>query len=233
MRADLQVVHGDETFADEAAGAMENVLRRAVEARGVCRVAVSGGATPGPVYERLAATAFGRTLDPGTLDVYLADERLVPEGDPNRNARLVDRTLLGAGRWTPAALHRAAADDRDPEQAARDYDAEWPARPDLVVLGMGVDGHIASLFPGSPLLEEWNRRVAAVRGGSPDVWRITLTPRAIADARSVLVLVRGKEKALTLARVFRGPFDPARTPAHLAHEALWIADAEAARLVTA
>jgi 6-phosphogluconolactonase len=126
-------------------------------------------------------------------------------------------------------VYRIEADSPDPEAAAAAYSAEFPRAPDLLLLGIGEDGHIASLFPGSPALAETRRRFVHVEGcPKPPSERITITPPAIASARRVLVMVsgQGKANAVRLALAAEGSVD--QTPARLVREALWMLDEAAA-----
>jgi 6-phosphogluconolactonase/glucosamine-6-phosphate isomerase/deaminase len=121
------------------------------------------------------------------------------------------------------------ADAADLEQAARSYESRLEEPLDLLVLGLGEDGHVASLFPGSALLAERVRRVAAVTDSpKPPARRLTLTPRAIGEARALLVLASGSGKAGAVAAAFAANADPARVPAALAREGEWVVDREAA-----
>jgi 6-phosphogluconolactonase len=121
------------------------------------------------------------------------------------------------------------ADAADPEAAARDYERTLPDPIDVVLLGMGEDGHVASLFPGAPALAIRDRRVAVVEGSpKPPPRRMTLTPPALESARDIVVLVAGAEKAAMLARALEGPMDARSVPAVLARRGTWIADAAAA-----
>jgi 6-phosphogluconolactonase len=120
----------------------------------------------------------------------------------------------------------------DHDQAARDYQPHLLRGVDLLLLGVGDDGHVASLFPGSPLLDEKTRTVVAVSNSpKPPPHRITITPRVIAEARAILVLVTGKNKADAVARALEGPLDPKKTPAQLARSGAWVLDRAAASLL--
>jgi 6-phosphogluconolactonase len=202
----------DVRVEDDPAGAVAQELARAARDGG--HVAVSGGASPRPAYERAAA----RAPDWSAVTLWWADERCVPPADQRSNYRLVRETLLD-GLSRPPSVHRVHG-ERPPEEAAAAYDEEISGvQLDLALLGIGPDGHTASLFPGSPALAETERAaVAAEPGLEPLVPRVTLTIPALSAARLVLFLVVGEEKAEAAARAFGGEPDPA-TPASLVRSA--------------
>jgi 6-phosphogluconolactonase len=193
----------DVRVEDDPAGAVAQELARAARDGG--HVAVSGGASPRPAYERAAA----RAPDWSAVTLWWADERCVPPEDARSNYRLVRETLLD-GLSRPPSVHRVHG-ERPPDEAAAAYDEEIRGvRLDLALLGIGPDGHTASLFPGSPALAEAERAaVAAEPGLEPLVPRVTLTIPALSAARLVLFLVVGEEKAEAAARAFGGEPDPA------------------------
>ena len=197
---------------DDPAGAVALELARAAEEGG--HIAVSGGSSPRPAYERAAA----RRPDWAGVTLWWADERCVPPEDARSNYRLVRETLLD-GLSRPPAVHRVRG-ELPPEEAAAAYDQEiHGVRLDLALLGVGPDGHTASLFRGSPALDEKERSaVAGPPGLEPLVPRVTLTVPMLSAARLVLFLVVGEEKAEAAARAFGGEPDPA-TPASLVRSA--------------
>ncbi len=159
-------------------------------------IALSGGSTPGPAYE-LAAQ-----LEPdwGPATIWWVDERCAPPDDERSNYRLVRETLLERLERPPHAVHRIRG-ELDPEQAAEGYDRLLHGvRLGLAFQGMGADGHTASLFPGSPVLEERERRAVAV--SQADIERVTMTLPVLSAARQVVFLVLGTEKADAVARAF-------------------------------
>jgi 6-phosphogluconolactonase len=159
-------------------------------------IALSGGSTPGPAYE-LAAQ-----LEPdwGPATIWWVDERCAPPDDERSNYRLVRETLLERLERPPHAVHRIRG-ELDPEQAAEEYDRLLDGvRLGLAFQGMGADGHTASLFPGSPVLEERERRAVAV--SRADIERVTMTLPVLSAARQVVFLVLGTEKADAVARAF-------------------------------
>jgi 6-phosphogluconolactonase len=190
------------------------------------RLAMPGGRTAEAIYDALMLPVFRERIAWSAVDVSFVDERAVPPDDPESNyalARhwLVDRLGAPAGR-----LHRMPADAIDAEAAANAYARELERPLDLVVLGLGEDGHFASLFPGSALLEERERRVAVVRDSpKPPPVRLTITPRVLAEARRVLVVVLGAAKAGSVARAFEPSAPVGAWPARLLRDATWIVDA--------
>ncbi len=176
---------------------------------------LTGGETPRRAYE-LAAE-----LEPDWSKVALwwGDERCVPPGDENSNFRLAKEALLDGLEVAPAAVHRIRG-EFEPEQAAREYERELGETVfDLVLNGIGPDGHTASLFPNAPTLEERERLVVAAQPGlEPFVQRVTLTIPALQRCRAMIFLATGEEKADAVKRAFGDPPSPA-TPASLVRSA--------------
>jgi len=197
------------------AGRMALALRRAVADHGRCVVALAGGGTPRLAYELLAATPG---LPWESVHLFLGDERCLPPGDPRSNRALVEASLLAQPGTARAAFHPLPAGT--PQAAAAAYAAELEAALDgraldLVLLGLGGDGHTASLFPGSPLLDEAGRLVAATSGpaGDPPVPRVTLTLPALGAAREVLFLAAGAAKLEIAREILENPGAAGRYPA--------------------
>lgn len=215
---------------------LATIAHDAIAARGACHVALSGGSTPKRLFQRLAA--LGREALPwDRVVLWWGDERTVAPDHADSNYRMARETLIA-----PLALthvHRIEA-ERDPAEAASAYEADLvatlgdPPELDLVWLGMGPDGHTASLFPGSPALLEGHRLVVANPVDSPltrgPTTRITLTARAINAARHVRFLVAGADKADTLAAVIAGPRRPATYPSQMisSRDLVWFVDEAAA-----
>jgi 6-phosphogluconolactonase len=200
------IVLDDERAAARAAG---ELLAEAARQGG--EIALSGGKTPEHAHE----TAAELEPDWSRVGLWWGDERCVPPDDARSNFGLAKRTLLDGLARSPAAIHRIRG-EADPQEAAADYDAELRGkRFALNLLGIGPDGHTASLFPDTSGLDETERlAIAAAPGLDPWVPRVTLTPPALADADLVVFLVAGEAKAEAVARAFAGP--PSRaTPASL------------------
>jgi 6-phosphogluconolactonase len=206
---DVEVV----VVEDEEAAARTVAERLAEAARAGGHIVLTGGSTPGRAYE-LAAE-----LEPNWMrtELYFTDERCVPADDENSNYRLVKTALLDRLREPPMVVHRMPGElPRD--EAARAYELEelGNASFELVLLGLGPDGHVASLFPNAPTLDEEERRVVGAEAGlEPWIDRITLTLPALCGARELLFLVTGEGKAEASARALAGPPDAA-TPGSLA-----------------
>ena len=221
-----------------------------IEARGWFAVALSGGSTPRSLYRLLAMEPFASRVDWTHVHVFWGDERAVPPHHPDSNFRMTEESLLRSVPLLPEHVHRIRA-ELPPEEAALDYERKLGAffagqqgQPDsatlgadfdLILLGMGGDGHTASLFPGTAVICEQKRWVVAHYVDKLDAWRITLTPVIINAAKQVIFLVSGGEKAETLQRVLTGPYRPDALPAQVVQpengDVTWLLDAEAAALL--
>jgi 6-phosphogluconolactonase len=201
-------------------------VEQAVATRGVARMAISGGSTPKSTFKLLADPAgpFAKTIPWGKLQLFWVDERCVGPDDPESNYG-VCRELLLSKVPIPAENVFRMEGELDPEVAASRYEsrlrnalklegAETPAF-DLVTLGMGPDGHTASLFPHTEGLNAMNRLVIANHVPQKDVWRISLTWMVINHASEVMFEVEGPGKTDVLAEVLTGPRDPERLPSQL------------------
>jgi 6-phosphogluconolactonase len=227
----------DARAAAEACGAhILTLLEQSLAGRGAATLAVSGGSTPKPMFEFMARTPF----DWSRVHVFWADERAVPPSHEQSNYRLVEEILLQPARIPPTNVHRVHG-ELAPEAAARRYvsdirdyfrASELP-RFDVVHLGMGDDGHTASLFPADPLIQNQDDVAAAVSAPKPPRERITLLPAALLTSRHIAVLVAGENKGPALRRVFSGPYRPLQCPAQIVArdtpQAVWFLDAAAAR----
>ncbi|MBA3365962.1 MAG: 6-phosphogluconolactonase [Actinobacteria bacterium] len=194
--------------AEDAEGAARKAAQLLVEAASAGRhIALSGGSTPRPAYEHAASMQS----DWSKAELWWGDERCVPPGDERSNFRLARAALLDRIARLPA-VHRVRG-ELDAEAAAFEYDQELQGiRLGLAFLGIGPDGHTASLFPGSEALGVLDRRAVAAAG--PDVDRVTLTPPTLCEAETVAFLAVGDEKAEAVRRAFAG--EPTReTPASL------------------
>nr|WP_216611692.1 6-phosphogluconolactonase [Myxococcus xanthus] len=205
----------------EAAAWMARALQDGLATQRRVSLALSGGSTPGPAYRALA----GQVLPWERVDIYFVDERFVPPDHVDSNYRMVEDTLLRPLRLSPSQVFRMEGEREDRDAAAKDYAAKLPAALDVVLLGMGEDGHTASLFPGHPALEESEQRVLAVVGPKPPPWRMTLTLPVLRSARHVLTLVSGAGKQDTVRRALAGDLS---LPAARVTNSEWMLDPAAA-----
>jgi 6-phosphogluconolactonase len=237
LRADLEVLPSATALADAVAGRFIAVAGDAIDSRGQFVVALSGGSTPRDTYRRLGSEALVSRVMWSRVQVLWGDERCVPPHHAESNYRMARETLLDRVPIPVANVHRIHGED-DPVAAARVYEATLRAllRIDLVLLGLGEDGHTASLFPGSAAVHEQTRWVMAARADATSMWRITLTPAVINAAAEVLFLVSGSAKAGILRRVLEGPRRPQELPAQAIAPAngrvRWCVDAAAAADLT-
>jgi 6-phosphogluconolactonase len=191
---------------------------------GLFRFGLCGGRSPLPVYQCLASLPFSALLDWKRVVLVLSDERTVPAGHPDSNFGLLLRTLARPLGIPPTHMVRPQGDATDLALEAALCDDRY-APVDLLLLGLGDDGHVASLFPHSPLLHENRRRFAVVTDSpKPPSRRLTITPRVIHEARRVLVLAVGAAKGDALARALAPGADPWEVPAALARHGDWFVD---------
>jgi 6-phosphogluconolactonase len=240
-QANVLVVSSPAALAEQVAERFSEAAAEAVQRAGRFSVALSGGATPRGLYARLAADPFRSRVDWGQVRVFWGDERCVPPEHPDSNYRLAQELLLSKVPVRPENVYRMPGEATDPDLAAAEYAGELQTafglkrgeRPrfDLILLGMGADGHTASLFPHSPALREVTRLSVAVYLEAEKRYRLTLTLPVLNAAVSVLFLVAGSDKARRLRTVLRGK------PSHEAPASLvrpeggslhWIVDRAAA-----
>ena len=232
-----------EEVAQYAAREFVRRSRAAVDARGGFRVALAGGSTPRRTYELLAQAALAPQVDWEATHIFFGDERAVAPDHPDSNYRSALEALLSKVNVPDAQVHRMAGESRDLATAAAEYEAALSKsfgvepgsgfpRFDLVLLGMGTDGHTASLFPGTQALSETSTWVVANEVPQMKTRRLTMTAPLLNAAHCVMFLVDGTQKAESLARVLEGPLDASRFPSQLIEpsdgDLLWLVDQAAA-----
>ena len=222
----VEVFSDEHAFDVASAELIAASARRAVDQRGVARIAISGGNTPRAIFELLAdPTHHIRTLVPWErVHLFWVDERCVPPDNPESNYGMTKASMLDSVPLPESHVHRMEG-ELDPEEAASRYEAEirnsfkleGAETPtfDLILLGMGDDGHTASLFPHTEGLNEMARICIANHVPQKDTWRMTLTWPVITQGREVVFLVEGGSKASILKTVFQGTYDPESWPAQL------------------
>jgi 6-phosphogluconolactonase len=183
-------------------------------------VMLTGGRSARALYAAWAASPKFFATD--NVDYYLGDERCVPADHEDSNSGMVMRDLFGRG-VPPGCRFFPMAVDGDKESRALDYEKLLPERLDVLLLSVGEDGHVASLFPGGSALAEEGRRVVPVSGPKAPHDRLTITPNVIRNARAVFLLVRGEQKARLLESVLAGG-QSRSLPVSLALDATWLLD---------
>jgi len=215
-------------LAKRAAEHIAEALKKATSADSAASLALAGGTTPRAAYEHLAKIPG---IDWSKVSVYFGDERAVPPTHPDSNFAMAKAALFDRVPLPASNIHRIAAEDPDQDAAARAYEALLPARISVLVLGIGEDGHTASLFPGSPALNERVRRVLPVIGPKPPPQRLSITPPVIEAAEQCIVIANGAGKAEPVRRALKDPLDIQLTPSGLARDGLWLLDHAAAGLL--
>ena len=186
-------------FVAAAADWIEEKVDEVLQNSDRCHLMLAGGGTPLPVYASIAKRGG---LPWQRIVIYFGDERCVPPLTPENNAFMVISRLFPDGVPPGVTVHRMCGEE-EPDQAARAYEQILPPRIDVLLLGMGDDGHTASLFPGSVALDEENRRVMPVIGSKPPLQRLTITPAVIRQARHVLLMAQGEERPTRCAGLWR------------------------------
>jgi 6-phosphogluconolactonase len=217
--ADVRVYPTIVELSLRAAEAAVETINDAVQRAGRCSLVLSGGSTPRTLFT-LLASQFRYRIPWARVHVFWGDERYVPPDDPRSNYGMARETLLDHVPCPAANVHPMPTSFPDPSDAARAYEAtlrhefadEWP-RFDLVLLGIGPEGHTASLFPGAPALDERTRWVLPVTVPAEPALRLTLTLPALSRSANAYFLVAGADKSRALHHVLTGSADPASYPA--------------------
>jgi 6-phosphogluconolactonase len=230
---EIKVLPDLSSLAQEGAQRIADAAGRAIANHGAFTLALSGGSTPKPVYELLAQEPFRSQIDWEKVEIYFGDERCVPADSPQSNYRMANEALLSKVPIPSDNVFRMRG-EIDPHTAAIEYGQMLKSRLgdgglDLVLLGMGPDGHTASLFPGTEALDETHHRCVANFVPKMNAWRITLTAPFLNRSFDVMFLVAGADKEPMVSRALEGSGDP--IPVQLIQpqgRLVWLLDAAAA-----
>ncbi len=237
----LEVYENKKALAEAAARDFVERARASIEESGRFAVALAGGSTPKAIYELFATEEYVTALDWNKIHIFFGDERSVPPDDDDSNYRMADEALLS--HVPVGSVHRMKG-ELLPDEAAMEYEEELreffgtlggPPEFDLIQLGLGDDGHTASLFPNTPALGVTDRWVAQNPVPKLETVRITLTLPLINAAKAVSFLVAGEGKAEAVKEILEGDADPQDYPAKLVQPAgdlTWMLDREAAGLLS-
>lgn len=239
METQLTVFDSAEEVAHAAAQTFVECAREAIDVNGRFSVALSGGSTPRRVFQLLASNMYRSDVDWSRTHIFFGDERCVPANDPASNYRMAYEELISHLSIPDENVHPIKGEG-DPVANARTYEEElrvyfanldWP-RFDLIFLGLGADGHTASIFPHTAAVEENRSWVVANWVEKLGSFRITLTAPAINQAVKIVFLVNGRDKAKALDAILHDPKDPQMYPAQLVQpdhgSVIWLVDKDAA-----
>lgn len=248
----VAVYHNNEALAQAAAEYFASLANQFVTQTGNFTVAFSGGSTPKIMFSLLAASPFRENIPWQSIFIFQVDERCVPSDHADSNFRMMRETLLAKVPIPDSQVYRMPAELADHAAAAEQYSqilrnffaarkfadaGPHPNLPrfDLIFLGMGADGHTASLFPNSAALQAGAEIAVANYVTKPDAWRITLTADTINNARNIVFVAGGQDKAATLQAVLQGDYQPELYPSQLikpgAGSLRWMVDEAAASLL--
>ena len=212
-------------IAEHAAGIFVNAAQQAVRERGIFRVAMAGGSTPKALHAVLVSGPFRSELPFDKMQFFFGDERHVPPEHADSNYRMVNETFFSKTPVRPEQIFRIKCELEDTEKAALDYEQvlknEFALKPhvlprfDLMMLGMGNEGHTLSLFPGTTALRDNGRLVVRTWVGKLYTDRITCTAPVANNSAAVLFMIAGADKAPALKAVLEGPFEPEQLPSQL------------------
>jgi 6-phosphogluconolactonase len=239
---DIHVFPDLEALSRAAATSFVDTSRKSITSKGTFTVALSGGSTPRSLYLLLSSDHYTRAIDWQHVHVFWADERCVPPDREQSNFKLAFDAFLSKVPIPRGNVHRIKGEE-SPEQGAKEYNAALseffgqsvlPAF-DLILLGLGEDGHTASLFPGSPALAEQEHLAVAIRKQPPELDRISLTLPVLNNALRIIFLVSGKAKAPIVQEILENPEAKRKYPAGLVRPAtdglFWLVDKAAAALL--
>ncbi|HWB54727.1 MAG TPA: 6-phosphogluconolactonase [Tepidisphaeraceae bacterium] len=232
----IRVFPSPQVVASAAADLIVQQAARSIESTGRFSLTLSGGSTPKILYELLAAEPYRSNLDWTKIEIFFGDERCVPPDNEQSNYRMANEALLSKVPLRSENIHRMHG-ETDPEAAAIEYGRLLKAKfgdagPDLILLGMGPDGHTASLFPETSALDEQAHRCVANYVPKFSAWRLTMTAPFINRAHCIAALIAGAEKGPIVKQVLEQPPDAVRFPIQLiqpsAGQFFWFLDAAAA-----
>jgi 6-phosphogluconolactonase len=239
-RAEIRVAGSSADLVDQGANLIAEQARGAIAQNGRFSIALSGGSTPAPIYAKLAAEPFRSSIDWSKVSVYFGDERCVPPDSDQSNYRMARQSLLSHVPIPESNIHRMRGED-DPQTAAIAYgkllkEHFGDSGLDLILLGMGPDGHTASLFPHTVALAETHHRCVANYVPQMLTWRVTMTAPFINRAKIVTFIVQGVDKADRIQQVITGPRNEQTLPSQLivpnSGRLIWLLDVAAASKLT-
>jgi len=238
----IKVLEDQASFVNYAASRIAQMAIATLEVNPTFSLVLTGGSTPVPIYERLAHPNFANAIDWQRVRIFFGDERCVPPDHLDSNFGMAHKTLLQHVPIPEEQIHRLKG-EMNPQSAALEYETtvrtfldQHPPGFDLMLLGMGDDGHAASLFPGTDAINEKERWVIAHHVDKLDAWRLTMTPPLLNRSENVMFIVTGSSKSAALRQVLEGDFQPMLYPAQIIRPdnrmLTWVVDSAAAEELT-
>ena len=235
----LEIYNTDEELGDGLATWLCNLVQSTLQNQEFFTLVLSGGDTPKLLFKKLASEKYIDKINWKRIHIFWGDERAVPFSDERNNAKMAFDYLLNAVDIPAAQIHEIRV-DIEPVFSAKEYEKilhtyfdHTKKSFDLVLLGVGDDGHTLSVFPGSTILERHNAWVDSVYNEKQQMYRITLTPEIVNRASNIAFMVKGANKALMLQRIIEGPYEPNKLPAQTIKpengELYWFLDGDAAK----
>ena len=242
---EVRLLANANAIAQAAAAEFLDAALEAVRQKGSFSVTLAGGSTPKDLYGLLSSDPLQVKVPWSKIQFFFGDERHVPPNDPESNFRMATEAMLAKSPIDPKQVHRIKSEKPNASEAAQEYEQElresFNLKPDelprfdLVLLGMGPEGHTASLFPGTKALKEQRRLVVSNWVGKLYTDRITLTPPVLNDAARIIFMAHGAEKAPALKAVLEGPYEPEQLPAQMIKppkgRVVWLVDPSAASML--
>ena len=218
---ELYTFDDKEIMSEQLASWIESLVQDTLKKQDLFTLVLSGGGTPKLLFEKLASDKYKDKIDWKRVHIFWGDERVVPFEDDRNNAKMAYDILINHINVPPEQVHIMRT-DIEPKLAAEEYQKilhhyfdNTSNSFDLVLLGMGDDGHTLSLFPGSPIIEEHERWVNSVYNEQQKMYRITLMPAIVNKASNIAFMVEGAKKANVLQQVIEGPYIPMKLPAQI------------------
>jgi 6-phosphogluconolactonase len=244
---EIQVFPDVNAIAARAAELILAAANAAVQQNGRFTIALAGGSTPKTLYSLLAAEPYFSVMPWEKTFIFFGDERHVPPADKDSNFRMANESMLTKLNLKPEQVHRIKTENPDPEKAAHEYEqlltsffnlstGQLP-RFDVILIGMGDEGHMLSLFPGTKALHDNGRLVLSNWVGKLYTWRVTVSAPVANNSALAIFMVTKPDKALALKGVLEGPYEPEQLPSQLLHptngKAIWLIDTAAAEKLDA
>ncbi len=218
------IIFSVDSYATETAHYIADMINKICKSKDSCSVALAGGQTPKRVYQVIAEESAKNYIPWDKVDIFFGDERCVPPNHQDSNYRMAELKLFSKLKTKPRNIFRIAGEKNNFSVAAKEYEKVLPEQFDLLLLGIGNDGHTASLFPNADTLHETKMRVMPTKSPLPPFSRITITPPVIKSAKNILVLATGNKKTEVVNNAMKKQLSIDECPATILLNATWLLD---------